>query len=90
MNNLFSTPNGIVLVVVALFLLPLVVFLWEAWEDRPILKAQKKKSSDKQVELLEVYTEEEIELAQFLAQKERINDAFLSAQSELLKELRRF
>ena len=33
------------------------------------------------------YTEEEIILARFLEDKQAINEAFLSAQAELLKEL---
>lgn len=35
-----------------------------------------------------VYTDEEIALAQFLEDRQAINEAFLSAQAELLKEFR--
>lgn len=35
-----------------------------------------------------VYTQEEIELAHFLERKQAINEAFLSAQADLLKEFR--
>lgn len=35
-----------------------------------------------------VYTDEEIALAQFLEERQAINEAFLSAQAELLKEFR--
>lgn len=36
-----------------------------------------------------VYTEEEIELAQFLEKRQAVNEAFLSAQAELFKEFRK-
>lgn len=36
-----------------------------------------------------VYTEEEIALAQFLEQKQALNEAYLSAQADLLKEFRK-
>ncbi|KXT68816.1 hypothetical protein SGODD07_02016 [Streptococcus gordonii] len=36
-----------------------------------------------------VYTQEEIELAHFLERKQAVNEAFLSAQADLLKEFRK-
>ena len=37
-----------------------------------------------------IYTDEEIELTRFLEEKQAINEAFLYAQAELLKELHKF
>ena len=53
------------------------------------LDSQSKKQpvKEKNKNLPPVYTEEEIELAQFLESRQAINEAFLSAQAELLKEL---
>ena len=55
------------------------------------LDSQSKKQpvKEKNENLPPVYTEEEIELAQFLESRQAINEAFLSAQAELLKELRK-
>ena len=55
------------------------------------LDSQSKKQhvKEKNKNLLPVYTEEEIELAQFLESRQAINEAYLSAQVELLKELRK-
>ena len=55
------------------------------------LDSQSKKQhvKEKNKNLLPVYTEEEIELAQFLEKRQAVNEAFLSAQAELLKELRK-
>lgn len=55
------------------------------------LDSQSKKQTvkEKNKNLPPVYTEEEIELAQFLESKQAVNEAFLSAQAELLKELRK-
>ena len=55
------------------------------------LDSQSKKQpvKEKNKNLPPVYTEEEIELAQFLESRQAINEAFLSAQAELLKELRK-
>ena len=55
------------------------------------LDSQSKKQpvKEKNKNLLPVYTEEEIELAQFLESRQAVNEAFLSAQAELLKELRK-
>lgn len=53
------------------------------------LDSQSKKQpvKEKNKNLPPVYTEEEIELAQFLESRQAVNEAFLSAQAELLKEL---
>lgn len=55
------------------------------------LDSQSKKQpvKEKNTNLPPVYTEEEIELAQFLESRQAVNEAFLSAQAELLKELRK-
>lgn len=55
------------------------------------LDSQSKKQpvKEKNKNLPPVYTEEEIELAQFLESRQAVNKAFLSAQAELLKELRK-
>ena len=55
------------------------------------LDSQSKKQpvKEKNKNLLPVYTEEEIELAQFLEKRQAVNEAFLSAQAELLKEFRK-
>lgn len=55
------------------------------------LDSQSKKQSvkEKNKNLPPVYTEKEIELAQFLEKRQAVNEAFLSAQAELLKELRK-
>ena len=55
------------------------------------LDSQSKKQpvKEKNENLPPVYTEEEIELAQFLESRQAINEVFLSAQAELLKELRK-
>ena len=55
------------------------------------LDSQSKKQTvkEKNKNLPPVYTEEEIELAQFLEKRQAVNEAFLSAQAELLKELRK-
>lgn len=55
------------------------------------LDSQSKKQpvKEKNKNLPPVYTEEEIELAQFLESRQAINEAYLSAQVELLKELRK-
>ena len=55
------------------------------------LDSQSKKQpvKEKNENLPPVYTEEEIELAQFLEKRQAVNEAFLSAQAELLKELRK-
>ena len=55
------------------------------------LDSQSKKQpvKEKNKNLPPVYTEEEIELAQFLENRQAINEAYLSAQAELLKELRK-
>lgn len=55
------------------------------------LDSQSKKQTvkEKNKNLPPVYTEEEIELAQFLESRQAVNEAFLSAQAELLKELRK-
>lgn len=55
------------------------------------LDSQSKKQhvKEKNKNLLPVYTEEEIELAQFLEKRQAVNEAFLSTQAELLKELRK-
>ena len=55
------------------------------------LDSQSKKQpvKEKNENLPPVYTEEEIELAQFLESRQAVNEAFLSAQAELLKELRK-
>ena len=37
-----------------------------------------------------IYTDDEIELTRFLEDKQAINEAFLYAQAELLKELHKF
>ena len=55
------------------------------------LDSQSKKQpvKEKNKNLPPVYTEEAIELAQFLESRQAINEAYLSAQVELLKELRK-
>lgn len=55
------------------------------------LDSQSKKQpvKEKNKNLPPVYTEEEIELAQFLESRQAVNEAFLSDQAELLKELRK-
>ena len=55
------------------------------------LDSQSKKQpfKEKNKNLPPVYTEEEIELAQFLESRQAVNEAFLSAQAELLKKLRK-
>ena len=55
------------------------------------LDSQSKKQpfKEKNKNLPPVYTEEEIELAQFLESRQAVNEVFLSAQAELLKELRK-
>ena len=55
------------------------------------LDSQSKKQpvKEKNKNLPPVYTEEEIELAQFLEKRQAINEAFLSAQVELLKEIQK-
>ena len=55
------------------------------------LDSQSKKQpvKEKNKNLPPVYTEEEIELAQFLESRQAVNEAFLSAQAELLKEFRK-
>lgn len=55
------------------------------------LDSQSKKQpvKEKNKNLPPVYTEEEIELAQFLESRQAVNETFLSAQAELLKELRK-
>lgn len=55
------------------------------------LDSQSKKQpvKEKNKNLPPVYTEEEIELAQFLESRQAVNEAFLLAQAELLKELRK-
>ena len=55
------------------------------------LDSQSKKQpfKEKNKNLPPVYTEEEMELAQFLESRQAVNEAFLSAQAELLKELRK-
>lgn len=55
------------------------------------LDSQSKKQpvKEKNKNLPPVYTEEEIELAQFLESRQAVNEAFLSAQAELLKELQK-
>ena len=55
------------------------------------LDSQSKKQpfKEKNKNLPPVYTEEEIELAQFLESRQAVNEAFLSAQAERLKELRK-
>lgn len=54
-----------------------------------VSKDEEKPSKAKTENLPPVYTQEEIELAHFLESKQAINEAFLSAQAELLKEFRK-
>lgn len=52
-------------------------------------QSKEKPAKLKTEDLPPIYTEEEIELAQFLESRQAVNEAFLSAQAKLLKELRK-
>lgn len=73
---IFAVSLGFVAGVIAL-----LVYLDSQSKKQPV--------KEKNENLPPVYTEEEIELAQFLESRQAINEAFLSAQAELLKELRK-
>ena len=73
---IFAVSLGFVVGVIAL-----LVYLDSQSNKQPV--------KEKNKNLPPVYTEEEIELAQFLEKRQAINEAFLSAQAELLKELRK-
>ena len=73
-------------------ILPFLLALWLALLPCGyilILNLKNNLSKRKTKNLPPVYTEEEIELAQFLEKRQAVNEAFLSAQAELLKELRK-
>ena len=71
---IFAVSLGFVAGVIAL-----LVYLDSQSKKQPV--------KEKNENLPPVYTEEEIELAQFLEKRQAVNEAFLSAQAELLKEL---
>lgn len=71
---IFAVSLGFVAGVIAL-----LVYLDSQSKQQPV--------KEKNKNLPPVYTEEEIELAQFLEKRQAVNEAFLSAQAELLKEL---
>lgn len=71
---IFAVSLGFVAGVIAL-----LVYLDSQSKKQPV--------KEKNKSLPPVYTEEEIELAQFLEKRQAVNEAFLSAQTELLKEL---
>lgn len=73
---IFAVSLGFVVGVIAL-----LVYLDSQSKKQPV--------KEKNKNLSPVYTEEEIEIAQFLEKRQAINEAFLSAQAELLKELRK-
>ena len=73
---IFAVSLGFVAGVIAL-----LVYLDSQSKKQPV--------KEKNKNLPPVYTEEEIELAQFLESRQAINEVFLSAQAELLKELRK-
>ena len=73
---IFAVSLGFMAGVIAL-----LVYLDSQSKKQPVKEKNKK--------LPPVYTEEEIELAQFLESRQAVNEAFLSAQAELLKELRK-
>ena len=73
---IFAVSLGFVAGVIAL-----LVYLDSQSKKQPI--------KEKNKNIPPFYTEEEIELAQFLESRQAINEAFLSAQAELLKELRK-
>ena len=73
---IFAVSLGFVAGVIAL-----LVYLDSQSKKQPVKEQNKN--------LPPVYTEEEIELAQFLESRQAVNEAFLSAQAELLKELRK-
>ena len=73
---IFAVSLGFVAGVIAL-----LVYLDSQSNKQPV--------KEKNKNLPPVYTEEEIELAQFLESRQAINEVFLSAQAELLKELRK-
>ena len=73
---IFAVSLGFVAGVIAL-----LVYLDSQSKKQPV--------KEKNENLPPVYTEEEIELAQFLEKRQAVNEAFLSAQAELLKELRK-
>ena len=73
---IFAVTIGFVTGVIAL-----LVYLDSQSKKQPV--------KEKNTNLTPVYTEEEIELAQFLESRQAVNEAFLSAQAELLKELRK-
>lgn len=73
---IFAVSLGFVTGVIAL-----LVYLDSQSKKQPV--------KEKNKNLSPIYTEEEIELAQFLEKRQAVNEAFLSAQVELLKELRK-
>ena len=73
---IFAVSLGFVAGVIAL-----LVYLDSQSKKQPV--------KEKNTNLPPVYTEEEIELAQFLESRQAVNEAYLSAQAELLKELRK-
>ena len=73
---IFAVTIGFVTGVIAL-----LVYLDSQSKKQPV--------KEKNTNLPPVYTEEEIELAQFLESMQAVNEAFLSSQAELLKELRK-
>lgn len=73
---IFAVSLGFVVGVIAL-----LVYLDSQSNKQPV--------KEKNKNLPPVYTEEEIEIAQFLEKRQAVNEAFLSAQAELLKELRK-
>lgn len=73
---IFAVSLGFVAGVIAL-----LVYLDSQSKKQPV--------KEKNKNLSPIYTEEEIELAQFLEKRQAVNEAFLSAQVELLKELRK-
>ena len=73
---IFAVSLGFVAGVIAL-----LVYLDSQSKKQPV--------EEKNKNLPPVYTEEEIELAQFLEKRQAVNEAFLSAQAEILKELRK-
>ena len=76
LHIIFAVSLGFVAGVIAL-----LVYLDSQSKKQPV--------KEKNKNLPPVYTEEEIELAQFLEKRQAVNEAFLSAQAELLKELRK-
>ena len=73
---IFAVSLGFVAGVIAL-----LVYLDSQSKKQPV--------KEKNKNLPPVYTEEEIEIAQFLEKRQAGNEAFLAAQAEVHKELRK-